>query len=706
MFNKVSKTFTYGAHQVTLETGVISKQATGAVKISMGETVLLVTVVADKNLKEGQDFFPLTVDYYERSYAAGRIPGGFFRREGKQSEKEILTSRLIDRPIRPLFPSAFYHDVQIVATVLSTDPEINPDIPAMLGASAALMISGVPFSGPIGAARIGYIDGNYALNPTTTDLEQSQLDLVIAGTSEAVLMVESEAQELSEDTMLGAVVYGHKAMQVAIEAIKQFAAAAESPPFPWNDKNEDNHWIDHLRDFVGEEIKKAYSIKEKQERTQELERIWHRVEEKWVDDSTDTLTLNALKSSFKDLEAELVRGKILAGEPRIDGRDRTTVRPINIQADLLPRVHGSALFTRGETQALVTTTLGTKRDEQIIDALTGEYTDRFIFHYNFPPYSTGEVGRIGVPKRREIGHGRLAKRALVAVLPDPEEFNYTIRVVSEITESNGSSSMASVCGGCLSMLSAGVPLKHHVAGIAMGLILEGDRHAILTDILGDEDHLGDMDFKVAGTRNGVTALQMDIKIQGITEKIMKEALAQAKEGRLHILNLMEEAVVRPQDLSQYAPRLFTLKINPEKIRDVIGKGGETIRAITKDTHTEIDISEEGIVVIAATRQEDADSARARIEEITAEAEVGGIYEGMVTKLLDNNVGAIVSILPQSDGLVHISQIAHERVAKVSDYLKVNDKVKVKVLDKDGRGRLKLSIKALIPKERHKEEGGL
>ena len=508
MFNKVSKTFTYGAHQVTLETGVISKQATGAVKISMGETVLLVTVVADKNLKEGQDFFPLTVDYYERSYAAGRIPGGFFRREGKQSEKEILTSRLIDRPIRPLFPSAFYHDVQIVATVLSTDPEINPDIPAMLGASAALMISGVPFSGPIGAARIGYIDGNYALNPTTTDLEQSQLDLVIAGTSEAVLMVESEAQELSENTMLGAVVYGHKAMQVAIEAIKQFAAAAESPPFPWSDKNEDNHWIDHLRDFVGEEIKKAYSIKEKQERTQELERIWHRVEEKWVDDSTDTLTLNALKSSFKDLEAELVRGKILAGEPRIDGRDRTTVRPINIQADLLPRVHGSALFTRGETQALVTTTLGTKRDEQIIDALTGEYTDRFIFHYNFPPYSTGEVGRIGVPKRREIGHGRLAKRALVAVLPDPEEFNYTIRVVSEITESNGSSSMASVCGGCLSMLSAGVPLKHHVAGIAMGLILEGDRHAILTDILGDEDHLGDMDFKVAGTRNGVTALQM------------------------------------------------------------------------------------------------------------------------------------------------------------------------------------------------------
>ena len=627
MFNKHIKTFQYGDQTVTLETGEIARQAAAAVKVSMGDTVVLVAVTANKDVKEGQDFFPLTVDYLERTYAAGKIPGGFFKREGKQSEKEILTSRLIDRPIRPLFPEGFYHDIQIVAMVVSVDPEIDSDIPAMIGASAALVLSGVPFAGPIGAARVGYVNDAYVLNPTKQQLNRSKLDLVVAGTSQAVLMVESEADILPEDVMLGAVVYGHEQMQAVIQAINELA------------------------DEVNPEV-------------------WD-----WKAPETNAELVAKVKEISGDLIAE-------------------AVRPINIQTNVLPRTHGSALFTRGETQALAVATLGTSRDEQIIDALSGEYTDRFMLHYNFPPYSTGEVGRVGAPKRREIGHGRLAKRALVAVLPKPEDFNYTMRVVSEITESNGSSSMASVCGGCLSLLSAGVPLKAHVAGIAMGLILEDNKFAVLTDILGDEDHLGDMDFKVAGTTDGVTALQMDIKIQGITKEIMQIALAQAKEARLHILGQMQAAVSGPQELSQHAPRLYTMKINPDKIREVIGKGGETIRSITAETNTEINIAEDGTITIAATTAEAGEAAKARIEMITAEVEVGKVYEGTVVKLLDNNVGAIVTIMPGKDGLVHISQITHERVKNVSDYLQVGQTVQVKALEVDERGRVRLSMKAL------------
>ena len=603
---------------------------------------------------------------------------------------------MIDRPIRPLFPEGFYHDIQIVAMVISCDPEIDSDIPAMIGASAALVLSGVPFAGPIGAARVGYANGQYLLNPSKTELETSQLDLVVAGTKQAVLMVESEADILSEDVMLGAVVFGHEQMQAVINAINELADEVNPEVWDWKAPETNTELVAKVREIAGATIAEAFKIRQKQARSAKLDEAWAAVEAALINEETDTLAKNEIKGIFKQLEADVVRGQILAGQPRIDGRDTRTVRPINIQTNVLPRTHGSALFTRGETQALAVATLGTSRDEQIIDALSGEYTDRFMLHYNFPPYSTGEVGRVGAPKRREIGHGRLAKRALVAVLPDAEDFNYTMRVVSEITESNGSSSMASVCGGCLSLLSAGVPLKAHVAGIAMGLILEDNKFAVLTDILGDEDHLGDMDFKVAGTTEGVTALQMDIKIQGITKEIMQIALAQAKEARLHILSQMQAAVSGPQELSQHAPRLYTMRINPDKIREVIGKGGETIRSITAETQTEINISDDGVVTIAATTAEAGEAAKAHIEMITAEVEVGKVYEGTVVKILDNNVGAIVSVMPGKDGLVHISQIAHERVKDVNDYLKVGQVVNVKALDVDERGRVRLSIRALLP----------
>ncbi len=698
MFNKISKTFQYGRHTVTLETGEIARQASGAVMVSMDDTVVLVTVVGAQGVKPGQDFFPLTVDYQERTYAAGKIPGGFFKREGRPSEKEILTSRLIDRPIRPLFPEGFYNEVQIVATVVSLNPEVDADIPAMLGASAALALSGLPFQGPIGAARVGYANGEYILNPTKTELQTSELDLVVAGTQRAVLMVESEARELAETVMLGAVVFGHEQMQAAINAINALADEVNPVLWDWAEPVRNEALIAQVRDIAGADIKAAFAIRQKQVRSQKLNEAWDKVKAALITEDTDTLTANEIKGIFKNLEAEIVRGQILAGEPRIDGRDTRTVRPISIRTGVLPRAHGSALFTRGETQALVVTTLGTKQDEQVIDALAGEYTERFMLHYNFPPYSTGETGRVGSPKRREIGHGRLAKRALVAALPPADEFSYSMRVVSEITESNGSSSMASVCGGCLAMLNAGVPLKDHVAGIAMGLILEGNRFAVLTDILGDEDHLGDMDFKVAGTANGVTALQMDIKIQGITKEIMRVALDQAKEGRLHILGLMKNAVDAPQELSAHAPRLYTMKINPEKIRDVIGKGGAVIRALQEETGTVIEIEDDGAIKISSVSAEGAQIAKAKIEAITAEVEVGKVYDGTVVKILDKNVGAIVQIMPGRDGLVHISQIANERIANVGDYLKEGQQVRVKVLETDERGRIRLSIKAVLNEE--------
>ena len=706
MFNKHVKTFQYGNQTVTLETGEIARQAGAAVKVSMGDTVVLVAVTANKNIKAGQDFFPLTVEYLERTYAAGKIPGGFFKREGRQSEKEILTSRLIDRPIRPLFPEGFYHDIQVVAMVVSLDPEIDSDIPAMIGASAALVLCGVPFAGPIGAARVGYLNGEYVLNPSKTQLETSEMDLIVAGTQKAVLMVESEAQQLPEAVMLGAVVYGHDQLQVAITAINELADAVNPEVWAWQPTATNEELSAKVSEIAAGAISEAFKVREKQARTTKLDQAWAAVKEALITEETDTLTANQIKGMFKQLEGDVVRNQILDGQPRIDGRDTRTVRPIDIQTGVLPRTHGSALFTRGETQALVVATLGTSRDEQIIDALSGEYTDRFMLHYNFPPYSTGECGRMGSPKRREIGHGRLAKRALVAVLPSPEDFSYTMRVVSEITESNGSSSMASVCGGCLSLLSAGVPLKAQVAGIAMGLILEGNRFAVLTDILGDEDHLGDMDFKVAGTSSGITALQMDIKIQGITKEIMQIALEQAKEARLHILEQMETAVTGPQKLSTHAPRLFSMTINKDKIRDVIGKGGETIRMLTAETGTEINIAEDGTITIAATTEEAGNEAKRRIQEITAEVEVGKVYDGTVLKLLDNNVGAIVSVIPGKDGLVHISQIAHERVKNVADYLQVGQQVQVKALEVDDRGRVRLSIKALTeapPREPRPEQ---
>ena len=692
MFNIVKKTFTYGAHQVTLETGEIARQSDAAILVSMDDTVVLVTVVGNKSLKPGQDFFPLTVDYIEKTYAAGKIPGGFFKREGRPSEKETLTSRLIDRPLRPLFPEGFYNEVQVVAMVVSLNPEIDPDIPAMIGASAAMAVSGIPFDGPLGAARVGYINDQYVLNPSLSQLKESRLDLVVAGTQSAVLMVESEADILSEDVMLGAVVYGHEQMQTVITAINELVEAAGKPEWDWAPAPKNEELIAKLNALVEADVQEAFRITSKQQRTQRI----HEISAKAIETLTagegapDAATISNL---FFDIESRTVRGRILAGEPRIDGRNTRTVRPITIRSGVLPRTHGSALFTRGETQALVVATLGTGRDEQVIDALSGEYRDRFMLHYNFPPYATGECGRVGTPKRREIGHGRLAKRAMIAVLPKPEDFSYTMRVVSEITESNGSSSMASVCGSTLALMDAGVPLKAHVAGIAMGLILDGNRFAVLTDILGDEDHLGDMDFKVAGTDTGVTALQMDIKIQGITKEIMQLALAQAREARLHILGQMQTAIAAPrQEVSTYAPRLYTMKINPEKIRDVIGKGGAVIRAITEETGTTIDIQEDGTITIASVNGDAANAAKARIEAITADVEVGKIYEGTVLKLLD--FGAIVSILPGRDGLLHISQIANERVNAVADYLKEGQKVRVKVLEADEKGRVRLSMKAV------------
>ncbi|MFO0256041.1 MAG: polyribonucleotide nucleotidyltransferase [Betaproteobacteria bacterium] len=692
--NPVKKTLMWGRHQLTLETGEIARQASGAVMVTMEDTVVLVTAVAAHNAKPGQDFFPLTVDYQERTYAAGKIPGGFFRREGRPSEKEILTSRLIDRPIRPLFPEGFYNEIQIVATVMSSNSEIDSDIPAMVGASAALALSGVPFGGPIGAARVGYANGQYILNPTATELKSSQLDLVVAGTEQAVLMVESEAQQLPEDVMLGAVVFGHDQMQVVIKAINEMVDEIGVPEYNWTPPAKDEALIARMMQLAEADLRAAYQIKQKQARTIRIKEITKKVVAELLPTDASADLINVVRSELGNLEAKIVRNQILDGEPRIDGRDTRTVRPITIRTSVLPRTHGSALFTRGETQAIVVATLGTSRDEQIIDALQGEYRDRFMLHYNFPPYSTGETGRVGSPKRREIGHGRLAKRALVAVLPTAEEFAYSIRVVSEITESNGSSSMASVCGGCLSLMDAGVPLKAQVAGIAMGLIKEGNRFAVLSDILGDEDHLGDMDFKVAGTENGVTALQMDIKINGITKEIMHAALGQAREGRLHILEKMRAAIDTPRtELSAWAPRMITMKIKPEKIRDVIGKGGAVIRAITEETGTTIDIQDDGTVTIACVSSEGGENARKRIEELTADVEVGKVYEGTVLKLLD--FGAIVSVLPGRDGLLHISQIANERVNSVADHLKEGQVVRVKVIEADEKGRLRLSMKAAV-----------
>ena len=688
MFNKVTKTFQYGDHTVTLETGEIARQASGAVLVSVEDTVVLATVVAKKDAKPGQDFFPLTVDYIEKSYAAGKIPGGFFKREGRPSEKETLTSRLIDRPIRPLFPEGYLNEVQVIIHVLSVNPEIDPDIPSMIGASAALCVAGIPFNGPIGAARVGYANGQYILNPTTTQLKTSQMDLVVAGTEHAVLMVESEAQQLSEEIMLGAVVYGHEQMKAVIDAIHALVEEGGKPEVEWAPAPKNEELIARVTAIAEGKIREAYQVRDKQARTQKLKETTALVLAE-LGEGVDSVEVGNI---LFDMEAKVVRSQILEGEPRIDGRDTRTVRPISIRTSVLPRTHGSALFTRGETQALVIATLGTGRDSQKIDALMGEYTDDFMMHYNMPPFATGETGRVGTPKRREVGHGRLAKRALVAALPNPEDFSYSVRLVSEITESNGSSSMASVCGGCLSMMDAGVPMKAHVAGIAMGLIKEDNRFAVLTDILGDEDHLGDMDFKVAGTTNGITALQMDIKIQGITKEIMQVALAQAKEARQHILVEMQKAVPSVKtELSDFAPRLITIKINPEKIRDVIGKGGAVIRALTEETGTQIDITDEGIVTIASVDAAAGQEAKRRIEELTASVEVGKTYDGTVLKLLD--FGAIVQVMPGKDGLLHISQIANERVNAVADYLKEGQQVRVKVLETDERGRLKLSMKA-------------
>ena len=691
MLTATKKSFAYGAHTVTLETGEIARQAGGAVIVNMEDTVVLASVVGAKSAKPGQDFFPLTVDYMEKTYAAGKIPGGFFKREGRPSEKEILTSRLIDRPLRPLFPEAFYNEVQIVCTVMSSNPEIDPDIPAMIGASAALAISGIPFAGPIGAARVGYINGEYVLCPTFSQMKESQMDLVVAGTAAAVLMVESEAQQLSEEVMLGAVVFGHEQMRAAIDAINALVEVAGKPEWDWQAPAKDEALIAKVVELAEAELRAAYQITSKQSRSQSIKAINAKVVEALcVEGGPDANTVN---NHFFDLEAKIVRNQILSGQPRIDGRDTRTVRPIEVRTGVLPRTHGSSLFTRGEPPAIVLSTLGTNRDEQIIDALQGEYRDRFMLHYNFPPYSTGETGRVGTPKRREIGHGRLAKRAIVAVLPSAEEFGYSMRVVSEITESNGSSSMASVCGASLALMDAGVPLKAHVAGIAMGLIKDGPRFAVLTDILGDEDHLGDMDFKVAGTDAGVTALQMDIKIQGITKEIMQVALAQAKEARIHILGIMQSSVSGArEEVSTFAPRMINIKINPEKIRDVIGKGGAVIRALTEETGCVIDISDDGNITISSVNADAAQVAKKRIEDITAEVEVGRIYEGTVLRLLD--FGAIVSLLPGKDGLLHISQIANERVNAVSDYLKEGQSVKVKVIETDDKGRVRLSMKAV------------
>ncbi|MFN9772057.1 MAG: polyribonucleotide nucleotidyltransferase [Burkholderiales bacterium] len=696
MFEIAKKTIQWGQHTLTLETGEVARQASGAVMVTMDDTVVLATVVGQKNAKPGQDFFPLTVDYVEKFYAAGRIPGGFFKREGRPTEKEILTCRLIDRPLRPLFPDGFYNEVQIIIHVLSSNPEVDSDIPAMIGASAALAISGIPFNGPIGACRVGYIDGQYVLNPNASQLPDSKLDLVVAGTDGAVMMVESEANQLPEDVMLGAVVYGHDQMQAVIKAIDELVEIAGKPEWDWQAPARDESLFARVTELAEADMRAAYALRNKQERTQKIRAVESaaaaKIAEEHAAAGKGAPDSNTVGNILYDLQSKIVRSRILSGEPRIDGRDTRTVRPISIRTGVLPRSHGSALFTRGETQALVVATLGTARDEQIIDAITGEYRERFMLQYNMPPFATGETGRCGAPKRREVGHGRLAKRALAALIPPVTEFAYSLRVVSEITESNGSSSMASVCGGCLALMDAGVPIDKHIAGIAMGLIKDGNRFAVLTDILGDEDHLGDMDFKVAGTDAGITALQMDIKIQGITKEIMQVALAQAREARLHILEKMKAAIGGARaELSDFAPRMYTMKINPERIRDVIGKGGATIRAITEETGTTIDIKDTGDITIAAIDAEAAARARKRIEDLTAEVEMGKVYEGTVLKLLE--FGAIVQILPGRDGLLHISQIANERVEKVADYVKEGQVIRVKVIEADDKGRLRLSMKA-------------
>jgi len=695
MFHKVVKTFQWGQHTVTMETGEIARQSSGAVLLNMDDTVVLATVVGAKTAKEGQDFFPLTVDYIEKTYSAGKIPGGFFRREGRPSEGETLISRLIDRPIRPLFPEGFYNEVQVVVHVMSINPDVPADIPALIASSAALAISGIPFNGPMGAARVGYRDGQYLLNPNRSEQTTSELDLIVAGTQAAVLMVESEAQQLSESVMLGAVVYGHEQSQIAINAIQELVRDAGKPEWDWKPAAKNDALIAKLQSLAEGPLRDAYQIRQKQARSTKIKEVVANVMTQLA--AEGEVNEVEVGNLLFEIEAKIVRSQILNGEPRIDGRDTRTVRPIEIRNGVLPRTHGSALFTRGETQALVVATLGTARDEQIIDALEGEYRDRFMFHYNMPPFATGETGRVGTPKRREIGHGRLAKRALVPVLPSMEEFAYSIRLVSEITESNGSSSMASVCGGCLALMDAGVPVKAHVAGVAMGLILDGNRFAVLTDILGDEDHLGDMDFKVAGTANGITALQMDIKVQGITKEIMQVALAQAQEGRLHILSKMQEAMSSVRtELSEHAPRMVTFKIHPAKVREVIGKGGATIQALTKETGCSIDIKDDGTVTIASTSAEGMAQAKAKIEGITAEAEVGKVYEGPVVKLLE--FGALVNILPGKDGLLHISEISTERVKDVKDFLQEGQVVRVKLLAADERGRLRLSMKALLSPE--------
>ncbi|MCZ6879917.1 MAG: polyribonucleotide nucleotidyltransferase, partial [Gammaproteobacteria bacterium] len=689
----IKKSFQYGEHEVTIETGEIARQTDGAVLVSVADTVVLVTAVGRKEAAAGREFFPLTVNYQEKTYAAGRIPGGFFKREGRPSEKETLTCRLIDRPIRPLFPKGFYHEVQVVATVVSVNPDVNPDIPAILGASAALALSGMPFAGPIGGARVGYINGEYVLNPSMSQLTESKLDLVVAGTERAVLMVESEADCLDEEVMLGAVMFGHEQMQTAIKAITELAAEAGNPAWDWQPAEKDEELAKAVAELASEKLAVAYQVTEKQARYSQVGEIRDDVVDGLSDGDDARWDAGDVAGEFKSLESKVVRSRVLAGEARIDGRDTTTVRPIHVRVGVLPRTHGSALFTRGETQAIVVTTLGTGRDAQIIDALEGERRERFMLQYNFPPYCVGETGFMGSPKRREIGHGRLAKRGIMAVMPDLDEFPYVIRVVSEITESNGSSSMASVCGTSLSLMDAGVPVKAPVAGVAMGLIKEGDKYVVLTDILGDEDHLGDMDFKVAGTRDGITALQMDIKIDGITRDIMEGALAQAKDGRFHILEEMAKVIDQPRkEMSEWAPSIITMHIDPEKIRDVIGKGGSVIRQITEETGATIDIENDGTIKIASVEGPSGQEARRRIELITADVEVGKIYDGKVARLMD--FGAFVTILPGKDGLVHISQISEERVEKVSDKLSEGDEIRVKVLEVDRQGRVRLSMRDL------------
>ena len=689
----IKKVFQYGDHEVTIETGEIARQTDSSVIVSIEGTSVLVTAVGRKHADPGRDFFPLTVNYQEKTYAAGKIPGGFFKREGRPSEKETLTSRLIDRPVRPLFPKGFKNEVQVIATVISLNPEIDPDIPSLIGASAALSLSGMPFAGPLGCARIGYIDNEYVLNPTVTNLIDSDLDLVVAGTDDAVLMVESEAKILSEEIMLGAVMFGHDQMQLVIQQINELVEEAGKPKWEWSAPENDESLAHAVSESATSGLTSAYMNTDKMERhlavsqckESTLNDIAQKNEDKWSEDE--------IKGSLSKLEKDIVRNRVIDGEPRIDGRDVKTVRPIDVKVGLLPRTHGSALFTRGETQAIVVTTLGTGRDAQMIDALMGEYKDSFMLHYNFPPYCVGETGFVGSPKRREIGHGKLAKRGIQAVMPDQEDFPYVIRVVSEITESNGSSSMASVCGTSLSLMDAGVPIKSAVAGVAMGLVKEGEKFAVLTDILGDEDHLGDMDFKVAGTEEGITALQMDIKIQGITKEIMDIALEQAKEARLHILDEMNKVITSPrEEMSEWAPTITTFKIDPEKIRDVIGKGGAVIRAMTEETGASIDIDQDGTVRVASIDGASGREAVRRIELITADVEVGRIYDGKVVRLMD--FGAFVTILPGKDGLVHISQISNERVEKVSDKLSEGDEVKVKVLEVDRQGRVRLSMKGL------------